>query len=146
MTNNKITLGVQSGSPEASDAMRPAFLQLRERLAADCTASYSSSINEFSIILRIDGSIWHFEGEGIQRLRINRKAAYLTADYIVPEARWNGIPLLEIKKYVAAAVIETVQAMNQHLVKLKIIVDGAKLIEDVDKAAAAFLEEARNSE
>jgi hypothetical protein len=138
---HKITLGVQSGSPEASDAMRPAFLSLRKRLAADCTAAYSSTIKEFAIVLRISGSIWHFEGEGVHKLRINRKDAYVTADYVIPEARWNGVAPSEINKYLAAAVRETVHAMSQHLVRLKVTVDAVKLTEDVCKSAATFLKE-----
>lgn len=145
MSKTKITLGVQSGDVASSDATRPAFMGLRKKLEVHCTAPYSPTIEEFAIVLRICGSLWQFEGEGVQKLRMNKKEAYVTADYVVPEARWKGVPLEEIKRYFAAAVTETLQAMSDKLVKSKIAVDSTKLSEDVNKATTAFLAEAPDS-
>lgn len=112
---------------------------LRKQLEIHCTASYSPNIEEFAIVLRICGSLWRFEGEGVQKLRVNRKESYVTADYVVPEARWKGVPIADIKKYLAAATAETLQAMAETLTKSSIDVDSAKLSEDVGKATTAFL-------
>jgi hypothetical protein len=139
MSEDRVTLGVQTGDIEATKATKPAFMILRKQLAAHCTAPYSPTVNEFAIVLRVNGSLWHFEGEGVQRLRINRKDAYVTADFVMPEARWKGIPLEDIKSYLAAGALETLQAMCEHLKKLKIEVNAAKLIEDANLATAAFL-------
>ena len=140
MATDRITLGVQAGGIEADDVTESAYMPLRKQLAAHCTASYSPTIEEFAIILRISGSLDRFEGEGVQRLRINRKSAYVTADYVMPEERWNGVALTDIRKYLAAAAVEATRAMGQHLVKLKIAVDSSRLDEDVNQAVAAFLE------
>jgi hypothetical protein len=139
MSEMKITLGVQSGDVASSEATRPAFMGLRKQLEVHCTAHYSPTIKEFAIVLRICGSLWKFEGEGIQKLRVNKKKEYVTADFVVPEARWKGASLEEIKRYLAAAAAETLQAMSDKLVKSKIVVDSIKLSEDVNKAIAAFL-------
>jgi len=139
MSEDRVTLGVDAGSGEASNATELAFMPLRRQLAAHCKASYSPIINEFAIVLRISGAIAHFEGEGVQRLRINRKDAYVTADFVMPEARWKGIPLEDIKAYLAAGAVEALQAMCAHLKKLKIEVNAARLIEDANIATAAFL-------
>ena len=141
MSETKITLGVQSGDVESSEATRPAFMGLRKKLEVHCTAPYSPTIKEFAIVLRICGSLWQFEGEGVQKLRVNKKEAYVTADYVVPEARWKVVSLEEIKRYLAAAVTETLQAMSDKLGKSKIIVDSIKLAEDATKATTAFLAE-----
>jgi hypothetical protein len=142
MSKTIITLGVQSGDVESSEASRPAFMGLRKKLEVHCTAQYSPTIKEFAIVLRICGSLWQFEGEGVQKLRVNKKEEYVTADYVVPEARWKGVSLEETKRYLAAAVTETVRAMSDKLVKSRIVVDSIKLAEDVSKATAAFLAEA----
>jgi hypothetical protein len=141
MSEDRVTLGVQTGDIESTEATKPAFMMLRKQLAAHCTTSYSPTINEFAIVLRVSGSLWHFEGEGVQRLRINRKDAYVTADFVMPEARWKGIPLEDIKAYLAAGAVETLQAMCEHLRKLKMEVNAAKLIEDANLATAAFLDQ-----
>lgn len=141
MSRTKITLGVQSGDVESSEATRPAFLGLRKKLEIHCTAPYSPTITEFAIVLRICGSLGRFEGEGVQKLRVSKKEACITADYVVPESRWKGVPLKEIKRYLAAAATETLQAMSDRLVKSKIAVDSIKLAEDISKATAAFLAE-----
>jgi hypothetical protein len=114
-------------------------MDLRKQLEAHCTASYSPSIQEFAIVLRISGSIWRFEGEGVQKVRINRKEAYVTADYVVPESRWKNVPPADIKKYLATAAVETLRDMCEKLLKSKIDVDSARLAEDVNKATTAFL-------
>lgn len=139
------TLGVQAGDKESSNATEPAFMGLRKKLEVHCTAPYSPSIKEFAIVLRISGSIWWFEGEGVQKLRLSRKGEYVTGASVVPEARWKGVPLEEIKRYLAAGVTEILQAMSDKLVKSKIAVDSIKLSEDVNKATTAFLAEAPDS-
>ncbi len=141
MNDTKVTLGVQSGDPESSDATRPAFLRLRAQLEAHCTGPYSPDVAEFAIVLRISGSLARFDGEGVQKLRVNKRDAYITADYVVPEERWKGVPLAEIKRYFGAAAVETLQAMSQKLATAKIAIDATQLDEDARKAVAAFLAE-----
>lgn len=145
MNRARITLGVQTGDVESSDATRPVFMSLRKQLENHCTASYSPNIGEFAIVLRICGSLWRFDGEGVQKLRVNKKEAYVTADYVVPEIRWKGVPFSDLKAYLAAAVLETLQAMTDKLAKAKIEMESETLIEDANKATAAFLAENADS-
>ena len=77
----------------------------------------------------------------MQKLRVNKRKAYITADYVVPENRWKDVPLLEIKTYLADAVVKTLQAMTEKLAKSNIDVDASKLSEDARKAIIAFLAE-----
>jgi len=139
MRQDRVTLGVDCGSIEASKTTDSTVMRLRKELAARCTASYSSAIQEFAIVLRISGSVARFEGEGVQRLRVNRRDAYVTADFVVPEVRWDGVALEDIKRYFAAGAVETLRAMCVHLRKLKIDVDSERLVEDARKATASFL-------
>ena len=141
MRRTKVTLSVQSGDIESSEATRPAFVALRKKLDHFCTAQYSPTIKEFAIVLRICGSLWQFEGEGVQKIRVNKKEEYITADYVVPEGRWKGVPLEEIKRYFAAAAMETLKVMSDKLIKSKIKVDSTKLAEDANRAITAFMEQ-----
>ena len=140
MNKAAVTIGVQAGDIESSEATRPAFIGLRKQLANHCTGSYSPQITEFAIVLRVCGSLWRFEGEGVQKLRLNLKQAYITADYVIPETRWRGLPLSDIKVYLAAAVLEALQSMSARLVKAKVPCDLAKLLGDARSATSAFLE------
>jgi hypothetical protein len=139
MSKAVVTIGVQAGDIESSEATRPAFIGLRKQLANHCTGSYSPQISEFAIVLRVCGSLWRFEGEGVQKLRLNLKEAYITTDFVIPESRWRGVPLSEIKVYLAAAALEALQSMLGRLVKAKVPCDCAKLLGDARSAASAFL-------
>src|SRR5690606_8168312 len=101
MGNTEVTLGVQAGDVASADATRPAYMSLRKKINAYCKSSYSSTIKEFAMIFRISGSLWWFEGEGAQRLRLNRKGKYVTGDFVVPETRWKGVSQKEIRIYLA---------------------------------------------
>ena len=140
MSKARITLGVQAGDVESSDATRPAFMGLRKQLESRCTGSYSSEITEFAIVLRICGSLWRFEGEGVQKLRVNKKQSYVTADYVIPESRWKCVPFSELKAYLASATVETLQTMSEKLAKSRIAIDTQSLMNDVTSAITAFLD------
>ena len=114
-------------------------MAIERHLADHCTSSYSPHITEFAIVLRVCGSLWRFEGEGVQKLRLNLKDAYITADYVIPETRWRGVPLPGIKVYLAAATLEVLQSMSARLVKAKVPCDFAKLLGDARIATSAFL-------
>ena len=139
MVNTKITLGVQSGDMESSETTRPAFIGMRKQIEVCCVDMYSHAIQEYAIVLRVCGSIWQLDGEGVQNVRINRKESYVTADYVVPIIRWKGVPLSEIKIYFANAATMSLQAMCEKLIKSKIHVNTEKLLSDLNVAKAAFL-------
>lgn len=140
VVNNKITLGVQSGNPEASDAMRPVFFPLRGILYNYCSDIYCHEIKEFSILLRVNGSISKFEGEGVQKIRINRKGSYITADFVIPEEKWNGVDISKINSYLSSGILDVINKMCCHLDSLKIEIDKLKIKRDINIAISKFLE------
>ena len=50
-----VTLGVQAGDERAGQTTEPHFMSLRKLLASVCTGPYSTEVDEFALILRIDG-------------------------------------------------------------------------------------------
>jgi hypothetical protein len=139
MKKASITLGVQAGDVASDEATSPAFMSLRRSLAHHCMDTYCHVIDEFAIVLRISGSIWKFEGEGVQKVRINRKGMYITADLVIPENRWQELSIAEFKKYLSKGVEQTIKAMCDRLEQLKISFDAERLNSDVSKAIASFV-------
>jgi len=96
-------------------------------------------MKEFAIVLRISGELANFEGEGVQKVRVSRKGEYVTADFVIPESRWKGVPFETFKRYLAAGATATLKAMATRLVKVKIPINSVELLEDVSKATTSFL-------
>lgn len=139
MATASITLGVQSGDVASSQATEPFFTALRRLLAAICIGPYSDEIDEFAIVLRIAGEIWNFEGEGCQKLRLNRKGRYVTIDIVLPQERWRGSGPIQLKEYLASSTEEALSLMIARLENSKIKVESTKLRSDAKRAICEFL-------
>ena len=62
-SNPTITLGVQSGAK--TPASKPSRTSIHsESFYRQCRGPYSPEVDEFSLVLRIDGDIDHWEQEG----------------------------------------------------------------------------------
>lgn len=138
--NNRVTLGVQSGDLASSEAMRPSFMPLRRFLDERCRGAYCDWVDEFAIVLRISGSLWSFEGEGVQKIRLSRKGRYVTADYVVPESRWKGAGLRDLKAYTFSAVTNTLVEMCDKLKDAGAVVKSDELFMDLAKIKKLYLE------
>src|SRR5690242_14084902 len=77
---------------------------MRKLLADNCRGPYSAEIREFALILRIGGEMQEFNFEGCERIRRNRKEAYITVDLGFPSYRWKGSTDSSIREYLAEAV------------------------------------------
>ena len=139
-SNATITLGVQSGGAEAGEQTEPHFYPLRKLLQTQCRGPYSQEVDEFSLILRIDGDIDHWEQEGCDRMRRSKKERYITIDIYVPRHRWQGVSGDEIRRYLAACVEDAFERMIAKLKKDKVAVDGDALLRDFAVVKAAYLD------
>ena len=135
-----ITLGVQSGGADAGEQTEPHFYPLRKLLQTQCRGPYSQEVDEFSLILRIDGDIDHWEQEGCDRMRRSKKERYITIDIYVPRHRWQGVSGDEIRRYLAACVEDAFERMIAKLKKDKVAVDGDALLRDFAVVKAAYLD------
>jgi len=125
-----VTLGVQSGDIPSDDATKPHYMALRKLLKELCRGPYSPEVDEFSLVLRIDGDIWHWEQDGCDRLRRSRKRRYITIDIYVPRQRWEGVSGIEIRRFLAACTEEALRKMIDKLQRDKTPVEGAALLRD----------------
>lgn len=137
-----ILVGVQVGGVAADQATDPHIMPLRRLLEAHCRGPYSPEVDEFSLVLRVDGDISYWEQEGCDRMRRRQKDRYITIDIYVPKSRWEGVPGIEIRKYLAACVEDAFQRMIGKLRKDKVAVDGDALLQDFALVKAQYLDAA----
>ena len=135
-----ITLGVQAGDAEVDASLEPFYMPLRRLLAQRCIGPYSASIDEFALVLRIDGAIWHWGFEGCKNLRLHKKRRYITVDIGVPRSRWDGLPSIEIKRYLANCVKLGLKIMVRKLQSARIDIKGKDLLDCCDDVMEQYCE------
>ena len=134
-----VTLGVQTGDVPSNKATEPHYMALRKLLYEFCRGPYSPEVDEFSLILRIDGDIWHWEQEGCDRMRRSKQRRYITTDIYVPRERWEGVSGAEIRKFLANCVEDAFQRMIGKLQRDKVLVDGDALLRDFATVKEQYL-------
>lgn len=135
-----ICVGAQLGDDASYRATDPHIGPLQNLLEAHCQGPYSPDVDEFSLVFRVDGDIWYWNQEGCDRMRRSKKKRYITIDIYVPRSRWEGVPGIEIRKYLAACVEDAFQRMIGKLKRDKVVVDGDALLRDFAMAKAQYLD------
>jgi len=139
MATDTITLGVQAGDPEAGNTMNSFFMPLRKLLAKHCVGPYSTEIDEFAFVLRIDGKFGYWNFEGCDKLRINRRGRYITIDIGVPESRWRNNDANNIANYLVDCVAQGLKLMIAKLKKSKIDIRDHDLFADFNTVREKYL-------
>jgi hypothetical protein len=132
----EISIGQQSGG---GDPLMWPKVHLYHMLLKHCTANYCPAIDQFALVLRVSGTYDDFGPEAIERVRRRRPARYITADIVIPIARWFGKTERQLKKYLAGRVRRTLEICVARLKKDKEDVDEKTLFGHVDAAIAEFL-------
>ena len=125
-----VTMGAQVGDVPAGIATEPHREALYKLLNKYCRGPYSPDVDEFSLILRIDGEFSYWEQEGCDRMRRSKKGRYITIDIYVPRERWEGVSGINIRRYLAACTEDALRKMIGKLQRDKVPVDGAALLRD----------------
>jgi hypothetical protein len=132
-----ISIGCQSGGPEASVVGR-LKVPLSQALARHVTSSHCPAIDEYALVLRVDGSLDKFGDEGLSRLRFARKRRYITVDIQIPESVWEPLPEPQLKAYLVRQVKSAIEACVSKLKKEKLQVDDRALRSEIDAAALDY--------
>ena len=77
---------------------------LYHALAKHVTSTHCDAIDEYGLVLRVDGSLDKFGPEDITKLRFAKKRRSITVDIQIPEACWKPLSDLELRIYLAARV------------------------------------------
>ena len=134
-----ITFGADVGGVEADEAVSPHLMKLRKLLELYCNYRYAPELDEFAPIARIDGDIGYWEFEGTEKLRLSKKYRYITIDIGMPKHRWQGVPPIEIRKYLLENLKQALKLMVQKLKKEKYEVDDVRLFKDFEKVEKEYL-------
>ena len=108
-------------------------------LAAHVTSTYCTAIDEYALVLRVDGSLDKFGAEGLARLRFAKARRYITLDIQIPEAVWKPLNEVETRQYLAEKVGAAIAACMDRLAKDRYAVNRRALEGELDAAFVQYL-------
>jgi hypothetical protein len=134
-------IGGQVGGPKASQAISSHWVELNRLIKKHCNKQYSSEIDSFSPLLRVDGELheWTWNQEGCTKLRLARKKKYITADIGVLRKHWENQSANSIRRYLIENLEECLKLMVARLKKEKIDVDETQLFADFELVRSAYV-------
>jgi hypothetical protein len=134
---DSISIGAQGGGPE-THIVGHAKVGLYHALKKHVTDTHCDAIDEYGLVLRVDGSIQKFGPEGITRLRLAKKKRYITVDIQIPEPVWRPLGPAELKLYLSKQVKAAVEVCVSRLKKDGYRVDSDKLMFQIDQAISEY--------
>lgn len=135
-----ITIGCECGGPEAR-IVGEQKVPLFQALSRTVSSTYCSAIDEYALILRVDGSLAKYGPEGVAFIRFAKSKRYITADIQVPEAAWKPLQPEELKEYLARQVLLALQACIARLTRDGHEVGTGALIAEVQHGVAEYLQQ-----
>ncbi|MFZ6769976.1 hypothetical protein ACO0LM_23220 [Undibacterium sp. Di26W] len=136
--NNFISIGAQMGGPEPC-LVGELKVPLYHAFAKHVTSTHCAAIDEYAIILRVDGSLDKFGAEGITRLRFEKARRYIKVEIQIPEAVWQPMTKSQTKEYLADQVQSAIAICVQRLNKERSVVAEERLREQVEAAIGEYL-------
>ena len=132
-----ISIGCEGGGPETQRVCElkvPLFHALQRHV----TASHTPLVDEYSVVLRVDGTLQQYGEEGIARLRFARTRRSITVDIQIPKSVWEPLPATELRAYIAR---QTQAAIGACIARLERegTVNGALLHTQVRAAITDYL-------
>jgi hypothetical protein len=95
-----VSIGCEGGGPETRlvcELKVPLFQALQRCV----TASHTPLVDEYFLVLRVDGTLQRYGEEGLARLRFVRTRRYITVDIQIPMSVWQPLPEEELRAYIA---------------------------------------------
>jgi hypothetical protein len=132
-----LELFAQYGDSEATDAIRPFHRELNRIFEKTLVGSYFRTIKTISIFLRVSGAFWKFEGDGPQRLRINRRNREITIDLVIPETKWR-VSKSDLQANVQEGIFHCFNLLVERARKEGELLNESDLIRDFRQAMETF--------
>ena len=133
-----VTLGADVGGKDAHEATHEYVLSLRRLLQQKCVGPYGTTVKEFALVLRIDGSVQAWGKSGADNSAFQRKGTFATADIFVPVSAWSGRDAANIRKVLAAGVVDAIETLAELAERKKIDIAIESLRRDVGDVAREF--------
>jgi hypothetical protein len=138
-----ISIGCQVGGSEAGffgDLKVPLYRALTRHV----TSSHCPAVDEYAVVLRVDGSLDKFGDEGLARLRFAKARRYITVDVQVPENVWCPMSKRQLQEYLAHQVKGAIALCVRRLQKDKHAVAEKELFMEVEAAINEYLAEKKD--
>ena len=133
-----ISIGCDAGGPETR-AVADLKIPLYRALLKHVTSSHCEAVDQYALVLRIDGTIAKFGEEGVTRLRFAKARRYITVDIQIPEAVWQPMTEQMFKAYLAAQVTKAVSTCVDRLRREKCAVSSSELMAQVEAGTSEYL-------
>ena len=139
-----ITIGCQGGGPETGTVGR-SKVHLYRSLLRHMTSTHCDAIDEFGLVLRVDGSLQKFGPEAITRLRFAKKQRYITVDIQIPEGCWQPLDDLELRQYLSSRIDAAIRLCVARLKKDGHVVAESNLMSEVASAINHYISQQQGS-
>ena len=136
--HNCITIGCQGGGPETK-VIGEAKVGLFKALSEHVTDTHCEAVDEYSLVLRVGGSLDSFGPEGITCLRFAKKKRYITVDIQIPKEVWAPLNGPSLARYLSDKVLAAVSICVQRLKKDGYIVVECMLMDQIQRGICAYL-------
>ena len=135
--SGRISIGADLGDRESTEKSH-LKIPLVRALDRHVTTTHCSAIDEYALVLRIDGRFAQFGEEGLARLRFQKSRRYITIDIQVPVHVWQPMTFSEFKGYLAQRVTDAMMACVERLERSKEQVDKELLFAEIEAAMGEF--------
>jgi hypothetical protein len=140
-----ITIGCQGGGPETGTVGR-SKVHLYQSLSRHVTSTHCEAIDEFGLVLRVDGSLDKFGPEAITRIRFAKKQRYITADIQIPEECWQPLDDSELRRYLSSRLDAAIRICVARLKKDGHVVAESNLMSEVASAIYEYTNQQRGEQ
>lgn len=132
-----ITLGADVGGKDAHEATRISIHTLRRLLALECIGPYSAKIDEYALVLRIDGEVQSWGRRGTHGIILSERWRRVTTDIYVPSTEWSGSGT-NFAEFLADEVTKALSAICAKAKTKWSDFDPGRMTVDVARAIDAF--------
>ncbi|WP_395010053.1 hypothetical protein [Undibacterium sp.] len=133
-----ISIGAQLGGPEPC-LIAELKVGLFHALSKHLTSTQCKEIDEYAIVLRVDGALHKFGKEGLARMRLAKTQRYITIDVQIPETVWHPLNKTQTKIYLTNQVRSAISMCVARLIKEKYVVVEECLWAQINAAFNEYL-------
>ncbi len=133
-----IQISAQYGDQKSTKFVRPFHKRLNELLVKIKAEKFFKTISKLSIVLRVSGEIWQFNGEGPERLKFLKKENEMTIDLLIPKTKWMAECEEEFKPYLEKGIRKCFEYFLKRAVKEKDLISENRIRHRFNNAMDEF--------
>jgi hypothetical protein len=137
-SQNILQVSAQYGDGFSKAAVRPFHKTLNQIFESTLRGKYFRSIETLSIVFRVAGKIWKFDGEGPERVKLLKQSREITVDLIIPEGRWRDLPPAQLRDYLDGQIRQCFQVLLSRARRADELINEESLVNDFEAAMIKF--------